>query len=582
MKRMNNSLFYGDNLPLMRKMASDWVDLVYLDPPFKSDLNYNVLFKADGLKSDEAQLTAFKDTWTWDAAAQATLDELQNASNVTLVNFINALHASLERTPMFAYLVNMAIRLIEIHRVLKPTGSVYLHCDPTASHYLKLIMDAVFLPTNFRSEIIWRRTGSHNKMRRWAPIHDVLLFYSKSDEFTWNNPRRPYMLGHVKEHFIEGEDGSYKTDYYGNVLTGSGTRGRESGQPWRGFDPTARGRHWAIPGKIWEEVGIDPTGLTQHQKLDLLFEKGFITITEGEAWPMYQLTVSPDDGPSAPDIWSFQPYTEGTVFGTSAGIDADVRWLSTQDAERLGYPTQKPVGILKYIINASSRPGELVLDPFCGCGTTIAAAQILARRWIGMDISPFAIELVRRQRLEGAFPHLRVGVDYEIKGLPTTIEGARMMAEAEDSGDRKAFEIWAVAKLDGIPNDKKGADKGVDGRIAFRPDGKTAKFAVVSVKSGKLKADDIRSLMAVAKREEASSLGFGVLVALYPPTAGMKSDAASAGTLEMHGNRYPLVQILTIEEILKGKKPHLPLIDPTVGRRKKANLADVQGSLLEE
>jgi DNA modification methylase len=579
---MNNSLFYGDNLPLMRKMASDWVDLVYLDPPFKSDLNYNVLFKADGLKSDEAQLTAFKDTWTWDAAAQATLDELQNASNVTLVNFINALHASLERTPMFAYLVNMAIRLIEIHRVLKPTGSVYLHCDPTASHYLKLIMDAVFLPTNFRSEIIWRRTGSHNKMRRWAPIHDVLLFYSKSDEFTWNNPRRPYMLGHVKEHFIEGEDGSYKTDYYGNVLTGSGTRGRESGQPWRGFDPTARGRHWAIPGKIWEEVGIDPTGLTQHQKLDLLFEKGFITITEGEAWPMYQLTVSPDDGPSAPDIWSFQPYTEGTVFGTSAGIDADVRWLSTQDAERLGYPTQKPVGILKYIINASSRPGELVLDPFCGCGTTIAAAQILARRWIGMDISPFAIELVRRQRLEGAFPHLRVGVDYEIKGLPTTIEGARMMAEAEDSGDRKAFEIWAVAKLDGIPNDKKGADKGVDGRIAFRPDGKTAKFAVVSVKSGKLKADDIRSLMAVAKREEASSLGFGVLVALYPPTAGMKSDAASAGTLEMHGNRYPLVQILTIEEILKGKKPHLPLIDPTVGRRKKANLADVQGSLLEE
>ena len=161
---------------------------------------------------------------------------------------------------MLAYLVNMAIRLIEIHRILKPTGSVYLHCDPTASHYLKVLMDAVFSPTNFRSEIIWRRTGSHNKMRRWGPIHDVILFYTKSSEFTWNHPRRPYMLGHVKENFIEGEDGTYKTDYYGNVLTGSGTRKGESGKPWRGFDPTAKGRHWAIPGKIWEEVGIDPPG----------------------------------------------------------------------------------------------------------------------------------------------------------------------------------------------------------------------------------------------------------------------------------------------------------------------------------
>jgi len=293
---------------------------------------------------------------------------------------------------------------------------------------------------------------------------------------------------------------------------------------------------------------------------------------------MYGRTITPNDGPAAPDIWAFQPYTEGTVFGTDKGIDDDVRWLSPKDAERLGYPTQKPVGILKHIISASSRPGELVLDPFCGCGTTIAAAQMLARRWVGIDISPFAIELIRRQRLEGAFPHLKVGVDYNIEGLPTTIEGARMMAE--QGAVRKAFEIWAVSKLDGIPNDKKGADKGVDGRIAFKPDGKTTKFAVVSVKSGKLKADDIRSLMAVAKREEASSLGFGVLVALNPPTAGMKADAASAGTVEMHGNRYPLVQILTVEDILKGKKPHLPLLTPAAGYRKKAPLADTQESLL--
>lgn len=574
---MKNSLLYGDNLPIMReRITRETVDLVYLDPPFKSDLNYNVLFKADGLTSDEAQLTAFKDTWSWDAAAQAGFDELQDASNVTLVNFVNALHIGLERTPMLAYLVNMALRLVEIHRVLKPTGSMYLHCDPTASHYLKMLCDSIFSPVNFRSEIIWRRTGSHNKMKRWAPIHDVLLFYTKSDDYTWNNPRRPYMLGHVKEHFIEGENGDYKTDYYGNVLTGSGTRGGESGLPWRGFNPTAKGRHWAIPGKIWDEVGIDPVGMGQHDKLDLLFEKGFITITEGEAWPIYQLTISPDDGPAAPDIWAFQPYTEGTVFGTTAGIDADVRWLSSQDAERLGYPTQKPLGILKHIIATSSRPGDLVLDPFCGCGTTVAAAQVLARRWVGIDISPFAIELIRRRRLEGAFPHLRVGIDYEIDGLPTTIEGARMMAES----DRKGFEIWSVSKIDGIPNSKKGADKGIDGRIPFKPDGKTTRFAVVSVKSGKLKPDDIRSLVMVADREKTSSLGFGVMVALSAPTAGMKSDAAAAGTVEMHGHRYPLVQILSVDDILRGKRPHLPLVDPSVGYRKKAGLADMQERLL--
>lgn len=577
---MKNSLLYGDNLDVLReKIADEAVDLIYLDPPFKSDLNYNVFFKADGISSDEAQMTVFKDTWTWDTAAQATLDDLQNTQNVRLINVVNALNVGLERTPMMAYLVNMAVRFVELHRVLKPDGSLYLHCDPTASHYLKILLDAVFGPLSFKNEITWRRTGSHNKAKRWAPIHDVIFFYTKSDQYTWNHPRRPYMLGHVRNNFIESGDGTYKTDYYGNVLTGSGTRNGESGKPWRGFDPTAKGRHWAVPGKIWEEVGIDPDGLSQHEKLDLLYERGFITITEGEAWPIYQMTVSPENGPAAPDIWAYQPYTEGTVFGTNSGIDADVRWLSPQDAERLGYPTQKPLGLLTHIISASSRPGDLVLDPFCGCGTTVAAAQMLARRWIGIDISPYSIELIRRQRLEGAFPHLRVGVDYVIEGLPTTLDGARLMASQDKL--RKNFEIWAVAKIDGIPNDKKGADKGIDGRVAFKPDGKTSKFAVVSVKSGKLKPDDIRALKAVAETEKASSMGFGILITLNKPTANMLADAASAGTVEIHGHRYPLVQILEIEDILKGKRPHLPLIDSSVAYRRRANVADIQGNLLD-
>jgi site-specific DNA-methyltransferase (adenine-specific) len=234
--------------------------------------------------------------------------------------------------------------------------------------------------------------------------------------------------------------------------------------------------------------------------------------------------------------------------------------------------------LLRHIIAASSKPGDVVLDPFCGCGTTIEAAQILARHWIGIDISPFSVELTRRQRLEGAFPHLKAGVDYEIKGLPTTIDGARMMAERDN--DRKGFEIWAVSKIDGLPNDKPGADKGIDGRVPFKPDGKTTKYAVVSVKSGRLKPDDIRALKSVADREKATSLGFGVLVTLNDPTAGMLADAAAAGTVEYHGHRYPYLQILRVSEILQGKKPNLPLIDPTVAYRRRARAADIQDSLL--
>jgi hypothetical protein len=458
---------------------------------------------------------------------------------------------------MLAYLVNMAIRLVEIRRVMKDDGSIYLHCDPTASHYLKMLMDCIFGPRSFRSEIIWRRTGSHNNAKRWAPIHDTLLFYTKTDTYVWNSPRRPYMAGHVKSYFVPDGKGGYKTNYYGNVLTGSGTRNGESGQVWMGFNPTAKGRHWAVPSAIWEEVGVDPTGLSQHAKLDLLYEKGFITITPGQMWPMYERTILPGEGPGASDLWTFQPYTEGTVFGSNSGIDEDVRWLSTQDAERLKYPTQKPVGLLKRVIMASSKPGDLVFDPFCGCGTTIAAAEELKRNWVGIDVSPFAIGLIRKQRLS-AFKYLKEGVDYDVEGLPTTLAGAKMMWNQ----DPKAFEIWCLTELDGIPNEKKGGDKGIDGRIAFKPDGKKTQFAVVSVKGGKLKADDVRSLSHVAAREKASSLGFGILISMFEPTKGMKMDAASAGSATFNEKKYPLIQWITVQELLHGKRPNLPLINP--------------------
>lgn len=574
-------LYFGDNLDVMATLPDALVDLVYLDPPFNSDEDYNVFFESEGLDIDEAQWTAFKDTWLWDEAADKAVELIRKKGSIQLSTLVDALSASLGKSPMMAYLANMGIRLTEIHRLMKPSASLYLHCDPTASHYLKLVLDAIFGPQRFRSEIIWRRTGSHGKAKRWAPIHDTILYYTKSDVFTWNNPRRPYMRGHVDEHLVKGTDGRYRTDYYGNVLTGSGTRTGTSGAVWRGFDPTAKGRHWAIPSAIWDgfETKPDLTGLTTPEKLEMLYQEGLITITAGEAWPLPNMEVDPTRGVAASDLWTFQPYTSGTVFGTNEGIDEDVRWLSTQAAERLGYPTQKPLSLLTRIIEASSNKGDVVFDPFCGCGTTIEAAERSRRQWVGIDISSFAVQLIKRTRIGGSFPDLEEGVgrDYEIDGLPKDLQGARLLALK----DRKAFEIWAVTSIDGKPNEKKGADGGVDGRIPFKPEGfkKAAKWAVISVKSGASKLSDIRDLHGVT-RNDAKTMGFGVFVCLNNPTRAMRDFARDAGKIEVHGVKYDALQIITIEQVLNGDRPRLPYIDPTVIYKKAAKSNSAQGSLI--
>lgn len=565
-------LYFGDNFDIMKeKLTENLVDLVYLDPPFKSDEDYNVFFETEGLDPDEAQWTAFKDTWIWDDASDDALAFLEESSFHQLATLLRALKDSLGKSPMMAYLVNMGARLTRIYNVMKPTASLYLHCDPTASHYLKLVLDAIFGPHRFRNEIIWRRTGSHNKSKRWAPLHDTILYYTKSETFTWNAPRRPYMLGHVKEHLKKGADGKYYTDYYGNVLTGSGTRNGSSGAPWRGFDPTAKGRHWAIPGTIWDAFETPPKidGLSTPEKLELLYKEGLITIKAGEAWPLPNMEVDPSRGVAAADIWAFQPYTSGTVFGTGDGIDEDVRWLSPRAAERLGYPTQKPVSLLTRIIEASSNRGDVVLDPFCGCGTTIEAAERLERQWIGIDISSFAIQLIRRTRLQGSFPNLDEGIagDYQIEGLPKDVAGASELAMR----DRKAFEIWAVTQIDGKPNEKKGADGGVDGRIPFRPNGpkKAAKWAVISVKSGKPKLSELRDLHGVVTKD-SKTMGFGIFVCLRPPTRDMQKYCRELDRIEIDGVKYAPLQILTIEQILSGERPRLPHVDPTVIYKKAA------------
>lgn len=566
-----NLLLYGDNLEFLRdphQFPTASVDLIYLDPPFNSNATYNVLFKEVTGEPSAAQIKAFDDTWTWDAkAAQEEAELLADTHTPSkLAALVPTLHGFLGPSAMLAYLVRMALRLVHLRRVLKDTGSLYLHCDPTASHYLKLVLDGVFEPKNFRSEIVWRRTGSHNKAERWAPIHDTILFCTASDTFTWNSPRLPYMLGHVKEHFVKDGD-RWRTNYYGNVLTGAGTRGGESGQPWQGIDPTAKGRHWAIPGALLADLDEDLSDLGQHEKLDRLLELGHVTITPGQAWPMYQRYVKPGEGPRTPDIWAFQPYTGGTVFDTDYGIDEDVRWLSPRDQERLGYQTQKPLSLLKRVILASSRPGDTVLDPFCGCGTTIDAVETLnreyhdesPRRWIGIDITHLAVNLIK-YRLTRFDP----APVYDVRGEPIDAAGAEQLFK----DDAYQFQFWACGLVGARPagasaqspkKGKKGADRGIDGARYFVDDNTGPKTILVQVKGGSVGAAQVRDFRGTVEREKAA---MGMFITLKEPTKPMRQEAASADVYrspsDKNGTTIPRIQIVTVSQLLSGGSPRQP------------------------
>jgi len=557
-----NTLYYGDNLDILRRYVKDeTVDLVYLDPPFNSNADYNVLFaehadKKEATEKSHAQIQAFKDTWQWDVEAARNFTDAVTNGGEHVAKCLLAFKTFLGQTDMLAYLAMMAPRLVELRRVLKPTGSIYLHCDPTASHYLKMLMDAVYRPENFSNEIIWRRTGSHGNMKRYAPIHDTILYYTRSAKFTWNGPRKPYMMGHVKEYFVQDAKG-WKTNYYGNVLTGSGRRNGDSGKPWRGFDPDKEGRHWAVPGAIIEQIGEDLGGFTVQEKLDRLFELGFIKITKGQKWPIPEWYITPEDGVPAPDIWAFQPYTEGTVFGTKEGVDADVRWMSTKDKERLGYPTQKPVALLERILAASSNEGDVILDPFCGCGTTVAAAQKLKRKWVGIDITHLAVNLIK-VRLADAFGK-KVAGTYKVIGEPEDLESARSLAEA----DKYQFQYWALGLVGARPaasQERKGADKGIDGRLYFTDAKGEVVSIIVSVKGGHVTVPQVRDLRGVIEREEAA---IGVFICIEPPTKPMLAEAADAGFYEnvsgVGKSQHPRLQILTIGDLLDGKRPDLPV-----------------------
>jgi site-specific DNA-methyltransferase (adenine-specific) len=553
-----NMLYYGDNLEVLKLHIKDEsVDLIYLDPPFKSNQDYNVLFQEqDGTRS-AAQIKAFTDTWRWDQASVKSFDEIVEAGGqVSLA--LQAMKTFLGTNDMLAYLTMMAPRLVELRRVLKPTGSIYLHCDPTASHYLKMLMDAVFGPDQFRNEIIWRRTGAHGPQRSFGPIHDTLLFYSKTNEYFFRVLRKPYMRGHVESRYKKDDTGELKFISGGNVLTGAGATRGESGQTWRGFNPSAKDRHWAVPGFLTEQMPPDFAKLGVLEKLETLYKEGLIDIREGCEWPTPVRYLRPDDGHPLQDIWAYQPYTEKTVFGTDEGIDADVAWLGPTDPERLDYPTQKPVGLLTRIIRSSCPENGTVLDPFCGCGTTIEAAQSLGRRWIGIDITHLAITLIR-SRLHDAF---NGEPSYKVVGEPVDLEGAKALALE----DRYQFQWWALGKVNARPtppDQKKGSDRGVDGRIFFHEkEGGPTKMIVLQVKSGVVGPKDVRDLNGTRDREKAA---ISALLTLEDPTPEMNLEAVNAGFYKpdyrmSEDEKYRRMQIITIEQLLEGGKveyPHL-------------------------
>ncbi|MBL0422396.1 restriction endonuclease [Ramlibacter sp. AW1] len=552
-QQASNHLYYGDNLEVLREsIPSESVDLVYLDPPFNSKATYNILFRTPSGAQSQAQIEAFEDTWHWNESAEQAFDDVLQSGNTSVAEMLSALRQYLKENDMMAYLTMMTVRLLELRRILKKTGSLFLHCDPTASHYLKIILDGIFGVENFRSEIIWRRTGSHHTKRKFGPIHDVILFYTRSNDYYFKVVKRPYMRKHVEKRYtLDVGSGKMQFTSGGNVLTGEGIRKGESGMPWRNVDPTAKGRHWAIPGFLAEQMDdeeFESFGVLA--KLEALYQVGLIEFTEGNAWPVPVRYLKPDDGQALQDIWAAQPYTEGTVFGSSDIVDADVAWLGTTDPERLGYPTQKPVGLLERIVEAACPEGGSVLDPFCGCGTTIHAAQKLKRPWTGIDVTHLSISLIEK-RLKDAFP----GISFDVHGTPKDIAGAAALALA----DKYQFQWWACSLVNAQPyqGKKKGADGGIDGIIYFKDEAKGHKKIIVSVKGGEnVNVAMIRDLAHVVVREKAD---IGLFLTLSSPTKPMSVEAVKAGyyTSPATGHKFPKLQILSIDGLLSGTEKAL-------------------------
>jgi DNA modification methylase len=531
-----NCLYFGDNLDILREgIGDESVDLIYLDPPFNSARDYNILFASPKGSRSEAQIVAFKDSWQWGEQAEREYDEIVRGGNTYTAEMIQAMRRFLGENDMLAYLVMMARRLLELHRVLKPTGSLYLHCDPTASHYLKVVLDSVFGKTRYGSEISWKRSSAHNdaKQGRKLPgnVRDILLFYTKSETWTWNWLYTPYDEKYIQRFYTHVEEKTGRRYRLGDLT--AATPGGDVSYEFLGTHPY-KGRYWAYSRENMEKF---------HAEGRLYFPKNGGT-------PSYKRYLDEMPGVALQNDWS------------------DIRPVPAN--EYLGYPTQKPLALLERIVAASSNEGDVILDPFCGCGTAVHAAQKLNRKWIGIDITHLAICLIEK-RLKDAFP----GTTFDVHGTPRDLEGARDLAHR----DKYQFQWWACSLVGAQPyqGKRKGADGGIDGIIYFQDEPKAHKKIVVSVKGGEhVTVAMIRDLAHVVSREGAE---MGFFITLISPTKPMMTEAVKEGfyTSPHTGNAFPKIQILPIEDLLSGKeRPLYPDLSQGATTFKKAKIEEKQ------
>lgn len=527
-----NTLYYGDNLEILRKYIKDEsVDLIYLDPPFNSQRAYNIIFPDKTGKLSRAQIQAFEDTWFWGEESQQAFDDIMRGSySLELKDMMKAFKEFMGPSNLMAYLTMMAVRLVEMHRVLKMTGSLYLHCDPTASHYLKVLLDQVFGVEHFRNEVIWKRQSAHSDATtKFSDVADIILFYAK----TKNALFLPQFAGHdpaYVEKFYRFDDEDGRGRYRLGDMASPNPRPNMMYE-WLGFP---------CPAKGWRY---------QRETMQRLHDEGRIY------YP--RLPDGTFDTTKRPALKRYLAEQEGSIV---TNVWMDITSLHSSDAERIGYPTQKPVALLERIIRASSNVGDVIMDPFCGCGTAIAAAEKLGRRWIGIDVTHLAISLIKK-RVTDHFPDAK----FQVVGEPRSLDDAQALFKQSAF----QFESWAVSLIGGQPfKSTGGGDTGMDGFLYFQDFDGNYHRIIIEVKGGGYQPKDVRSLAHVLGREESP---MGILIALEPPTKGMLSAAAELGKWSMPGSRksYPVLQIMTIQDFFDGKKPELPDTSETLKKAKR-------------
>ncbi|WP_101547263.1 DNA methyltransferase [Brevibacterium iodinum] len=535
-----NRLFYGDNLPVLREhIESESVDLIYLDPPFNSNRSYSVIF-GQQTSDANAQIQAFDDTWHWTPETERYFSDILVTAPNAVSDAISAFRMLLGENDAMAYLVMMAPRLVELHRVLKPTGSIYLHCDSTMSHYLKILLDAIFGADNFINDISWHRSSNRSSISKvYRRAHDCILFYAKDHlKYNFTLQYKPLSDASVETYRFEDPDGRR---YASVPLIVSGKRNGDTGQPWKGIDPNVRGKS----GMHW---------VTKRENLDKYEAEGKIL------WP------KKSDG--TPRLKYYEDESKGVPLND---FWDDVPLISSRSAEQLGYPTQKPLALLERIIASSSNPGDVILDPFCGCGTTVDAAEKLGRRWVGIDITYIAIDLIVK-RLSSTYGQ-SVMKSIEVDGIPYDMQSAEKLFSKSPFD----FERWAVSMLHAQPNDRQVGDRGIDGVRRFILNGQKSGKTLVSVKGGRnVGPSVVRDLAGTVVSTHDAYLG--VLITLNDVISKETQraiDVAGYWTHPSNGQHYPVLQHISVRELLSGHRPDLPMaLTPYISAKRRVHISD--------